>query len=54
MYTAIFSLGAALIACAGLLTFEASTAMAAGFFVAAMAVGAGLDIMRARQRPVCG
>jgi hypothetical protein len=54
MYTAIFSLGAALIACAGLVTFEISAAMAGGFFVAAMAVGAGVDIMRARQRPVCG
>ena len=54
MYTAIFSLGAALIACAGLVTFETSTAMAGGFFLAAMAVGAGVDFMRARQRPVCG
>ena len=54
MYTAKFSLGAALIACAGLLTFETSAAIAGGFFVAAMADGAGVDFMRARQRPVCG
>ena len=54
MYTAIFSLGAALIACAGLVTFETSAAMAGGFFVAAIAVGAGVDVMRARQRAVCG
>ena len=55
MYTAIFSLGAALIACVGLITFETDAATAAGgFFIAVMAVGAGVDIMRARQRPVCG
>jgi hypothetical protein len=50
MYTALFSLGAALIACAGMAAFGTSAAMAGGFFVAAMAVGAGLDVMRTRQR----
>jgi len=54
MYTAIFSLGAALVACAGLVAFDLSTATAGGFFVAAMAVGAGVDVMRGRQRAVCG
>ena len=55
MYTAIFSVGAALIACAGLVTFETDAAtVAGGFFLAATAVGVGVDIMRAKQRPVCG
>ena len=50
MYAALFSLGAALIACAGMAAFGTSTAMAGGFFVAAIAVGAGVDVMHARQR----
>ena len=50
MYTAIFSLGAALIACAGMAVFGTSATMAGGFFVAALAVGAGVDIMRDKQR----
>jgi hypothetical protein len=50
MYTVLFSLGAALVACAGMAAFGTSAAMAGGFFVAAMAVGAGVDVMRANQR----
>jgi hypothetical protein len=52
MYAAIFSLGAALMASAGMAVYGTSAAMADGFFIAAMAmaVGAGIDVMSARQR----
>jgi len=47
MYAASFSLGAALLVCVGIAVFGISAAMAGGFFVAALAVGAGVDVMRA-------
>jgi hypothetical protein len=50
MYAALFSLGAALIACAGMAAFGSSAATAGGFFIAALAVGARVDVMRARER----
>ena len=52
MYAAIFSLGAALMASAGMAVYGTSAAMAHGFFIAAMAmaVGAGVDVTSARQR----
>jgi hypothetical protein len=52
MYAAIFSLGAALMAYAGMAVYGTSAAMANGFFIGAMAmaVGAGVDVMSARQR----
>ena len=52
MYTAIFSLGAALLACAGMTVYGTSAAMAGGFFIGAMAmvIGAGVDVMSGTQR----
>jgi len=52
MYAAIFSLGAALLACAGMAVYGTSPAMASGFLIGAMAmvVGAGVDVMSATQR----
>jgi hypothetical protein len=49
MYAASFSLGAALIVCIGIAVFGISAAMAGGVFVAALGVGAGIDVMRAWQ-----
>jgi hypothetical protein len=52
MYAAIFSLGAALLACAGTVVYGISAPMAGGFFIGAlaMAIGAGVDVMSAGQR----
>jgi hypothetical protein len=50
MYTAIFTIGSALVAYAGMKFYGATTIMAAGFVVAAMAIGMAADVMRAKQR----
>ena len=50
MYTAIFAIGSALIAYAGMKVYGASGVMAGGFVAASMMVGMAADVMRARQR----
>jgi len=50
MYTAIFSLGGALVAGAGMMYYGISAPMAGGGFVAAMAVGMAIDVMRSKFR----
>jgi len=50
MYTAIFAIGSALVAYAGMKFYGATAIMAGGFVVAAMAVGMAADVMRAKQR----
>jgi hypothetical protein len=50
MYTMIFSLAAALIACVGMMFYGTSAPMAGGFVIAAMSVGMAADLMRAKRR----
>jgi pyocin large subunit-like protein len=50
MYTAIFAIGSAVVAYAGMKFHGLSAMMAGGFVVASMAIGMAADLMRAKQR----